>query len=180
MIKEILDTLESITKSKLKYLILIFFVCLVLFPFIDKLFIKSYIIEQKMNMSIKYSELLASKYDSDVNNKLLLSIEKDINDYLKENTQEYSPIQSMKSNLGKFISGTILWIIVLILMIFSKEYTILKKILPLITIIILGFISGYLSSIIPIIIHPVINYIGYNILELLLIYSIIPKKKAVK
>lgn len=177
MIKEIIDTFESITKSKLKYLVIIILICLIAFPFIDKIFIKNYVIEQKISLARNYSELIVNKVDNEVSNKIIASIENDIGYYLQDNKQEYNPVKSVKHNLGKFISGIFLWVIVFVMMIFSKEYKARQKIATLISIIIIGFISGYLSSIIPIIVNPIINYIGYNVLELLLVYSLIPNKK---
>lgn len=177
MLKDIIDFLGSLNKSKLKYLVLIVFIILLAYPFIDDIFIKKYIISQKIETAKEYSSLMQMEYKDELVNGYIDSIKNDIKIYLADKHYEYNPIKAIKSDFGKFIAGSVLWVIVIIGLLFSKQYRFVQKIPSLIFTAIILIISGYVSSIIPTILNPLVNYIGYNVLLLLLFYSFVPLKK---
>lgn len=177
MFKDILDILGSLNKGKLKYLVIVIFALLVFSPFLEKAILNNYVINQKIGLIEKYSNMMQHLYKDEITSQLIISLQSEIDNYLHEKKYDYSILTSIQNNRGKFIAGSALWVIVLIGLFFSKQPSFLKKLPSIIFALMMLFISGYVSSIIPTIINPIINYIGFNVLLVVLLYSLIPFNK---
>ncbi|MCI9280281.1 MAG: hypothetical protein HFJ02_05745 [Bacilli bacterium] len=182
----IFNKIFGMNKRKLGIsVIIIFFIILILFPFIDTNFFYSNRIKNRIDILQEITELDIDKIKQDEN---LLheyeSIIKEINESDKNYVNKVLNNNGNDHVIGKFISGGVLWWLLGILVLFfynilSKEKSPGKnwgtRIGGFIICLFIGAILGLICSIIPTIFNVWINYIIMPIVVLILMILLLYK-----
>ena len=174
MFEKIFDEIKTNLKNPQLYIFLLVGILLTLlfFPYIDANIFYYKRVKNRIDIltqislidikSIQNNEILISEYQN-----ILLEIEKQSKGslgsvFIKETNKNV--------NNWKFISGGFLfWIIAIACLFMNTFKTTTQKWGGLVLVAILGVIFGFLGKVIPTIINPWVNYIGFPLLILLII-----------
>ena len=165
------------------------FCFVLLFPYVDSNFFYFSRIEKRIDVLEHVMELDEEKVNSNPAyiqeyNNILSEIEQQNDRTVNSPINKISDFANRIINLDvaegnkviKFITGAI-WFIILVICIpfmntFKKKS---DKWIALIMVIILMFLVGFISVIIPIIIHPVVNYVGIPLVQIIFLISLLLK-----
>lgn len=182
----IFNKIFNMNKRKLGITIIVLLVAiLILFPFIDTNFFYSNRIKNRIDILQKITELDMDKISQDENLlKEYESIAKEINE--SDNNYINKVLNNKKNDhtIGKFISGGILWWILVIIMLFfyntfnkddkaSKNWG--TRNAGFVLCVIIGGLIGLICSIIPTIFNIWVNYILIPIVVLILMILLLYK-----
>lgn len=173
MIEKIFDVVKSNLKNPRLYifLLVVMLVFLLLFPYIDANFFYYRRVNNRIDIltkitaidrvKVQENEILKQEYDN-----LLTEIEKQTDGsigsvFVKETDPR---VQQMKFITG----GSLIWITA-VAVLFSKANTKKNRIISFVVLIIVGFLTGGISKIIPTIITPMVNYVGFPLLIIILV-----------
>lgn len=171
------DKLFELIKTNLKnpkfyiVLIVLIFIVVLLFPYIDANFFYYNRVEKRIEILNKISQLDQASFE---NNSILKSeYDSILNEISKQKDGSIGSIfktdVSTTEKFWKFVSGgAISWILALVCL-FIKFGKVSHKIAGIFLCILLGFVLGAVFSVIPTIITPIINYIFSPILQIVLL-----------
>lgn len=172
---------KNLKNPKLYATIIILIIAIVLvFPYIDANIFFYNRIEKRANILQSLSEIDIDRISQspalqDEYNAILSEI---------EGQREWSISGAVSANrnstiaLFKFISGGALAWIVAVCVPFMNTFSDKKtKIVAIILVVLFGVFSGWIASIVPTVINPWINYVGFPILEVILLISLTMKTK---
>ncbi len=184
MIEKLFDVIKSNLKNPRLYifLLVVMLVFLLLFPYIDANYFYYRRVNNRIDILTKITGIDKEKIDENPVLKqeydnLLTEIEKQTDGsigsvFVKEKDPH---IQRMK-----FITGGLLVWITAIAILFSKANTRKNRIISFIVLIAVGFLTGGISKIIPTIITPMVNYIGFPLLLIILLALLMTGNNAKK
>lgn len=173
MFKQIIDFFENFSIRRLVILATLLIVLMIAYPVIDVNFLYFNRIEnrinvlqklQSLNMDYIASEEVLSKEYKDI----LAKISGQNNKLFLDNGNIFSSATNTETKVYKFLSGSIWCLIILIFSPFIfKEFK--KTLQGILVILFLTFIIGGIGLLIPTFNLILINYIGYPLLQLVLI-----------
>ena len=194
-IGKIVDSLLEVVKKNYKrpklWIVvgIIFFLFVLLIPYIDSnIFYYSRmekriaILEQVMALdkeTIDSNQAYADEYQS-ILNEIQQQREYSINSLMNRFINFLNNFIGNRSGEGnkvvKFFTGALLGIIVIICIPFMNTFAKRSdKVLAFIMLLIITLVFGWISSIIPTFIHPMVNYIGIPLLQIVILIAILVK-----
>ena len=181
MFEKIFDIVKTNLKNPKLYitLLVLLVIILLLFPYIDANVFYYQRVNNRVEVLSKISELDTDRIS---NNEILQAEYHSILQEL-EKQKDGSLGSVFKTNAGssenlfKFISGGLLFWILAFVCIFIKSFKRLRdKVLGIILCVVAGGIIGFIASLLPTIINPFVNYIGFPILILIIIGILATRK----
>ena len=174
MFEKIFDLVKNNFKNpKLYIVILTVLLCfLVLFPYIDANFFYYQRINDRIDVLQKISELnvesiAENEVLKDEYNRILSEIEKQSDGSLGSVfIKETNPT----TNIIKFVSGAFLFWIISVACFFIKGFkNVGYKFFGFIFFIFLGIVFGFIAKVIPTIVNPAVNYIGFPAMIIIIV-----------
>lgn len=170
---------------------LIFFCFVLLFPYIDSNFLYFSRIEKRINVLENVMELDQEKINSNqayqkeyqsILEEIEEQSERTINSVINRTSNYIHSFIRMGKNQGnswiKFFTGAIWALIITVCIPFMNTF---KKrsdrVLAFVLMLVISLAIGWFCSIIPIIVTPMINYIGIPILQIVLVIAVVNKGK---
>ena len=181
MFEKIFDIVKTNLKNPKLYitLLVLLFIILLLFPYIDANVFYYQRVNNRVEVLSKISELDTDRIS---NNEILQA---EYHSILQEIEKQkdgslgsvFKTNAGSSENLFKFISGGLLFWILAFVCIFIKTFKRLRdKVLGIILCVVAGVIIGFIASLLPTIINPFVNYIGFPILILIIIGILATRK----
>jgi hypothetical protein len=187
LLAKILEVITGDNSKGIKRLFLVVVILLPIFLIFGNYFYGNIRLEQKVNILKE----LSSINESEIKNAQLKTYYNElVNSLIKNDLPSTNNIQISNENkydfsntiiVWKFLSGSILGILVMIVAVFAKYEKPILKIVGFLLVGIFASIIGGLGLLIPTFDPPMINYIGYPILQLILLVigvTAYQKKKA--
>jgi hypothetical protein len=174
IINDIASFIGSVNKKTLKYLIIIIVLIAVLYPYIEKVYVKNYIIRQEIEILDKVSSINTDNFSTTAQKELYDKILKEIEQGNEQINLVFDPLTTIRNDIGKFLAGSILWFIVFFILMFSKTVNIGQKIASGVFVLIIAFFMGYLGTIISVVKSTLLCFILYPTIQLVFLYSLIP------
>ncbi len=170
-------------------LCILFFCFVLLFPYIDSNFFYFARIEKRIDVLEHIMELDEEQVNSNPAyiqeyNNILSEIEQQndrtVNSPINKINDFVNKIINLDVDEGnrviKFLTGAIWFVILTICIPFMKTFKKKSdKWIALVMVIILTLLVGFVSAIIPIIIHPVVNYVGVPLVQIIFLINLILK-----
>jgi hypothetical protein len=172
-INKIVEIIQKIkiTRKNIVIFMLLLILFLILLPLINKLFLIPIQINQKINL---YKELVFIA-SNDEENEILFNLRTLIFDDIKllqtDNVIIFDFFELYKNNRIKFYTGIVIPLLICFLLLFQKD-KLHSKFFGIIIMALIGFIAGYIGMLIPNIVSPKVNYIGYPIIQIIILVLI--------
>jgi hypothetical protein len=177
IVSEVFDTVVSLGKKNIKLLLLLIVAALVLFPLLDSLVIKPLQIRQKIDILQKIGELDNQQTISPEAKSLRTAVNADIDAFLKNQNVDIAPVPRVTGQPWKFVSGASIWLLFFVILLFQQQKLYIK-VLALILVLGIGAFLGYIGTLIPTLVSPWFNYIGYPIVQMVFLASLFRKTSA--
>lgn len=178
MLEKLLDIfILNIKNKKIYALILVLLVvALILFPYVDANFFYYSRIEKRIDILQKASEI---DIDNIRNNAILYDEYNSIINTIKDNTEKIDLLFQINNDesvaRARFISGGLLsWVLAAACVFIKNFQSFSARIFGMLFLILLGILFGYMAELIPIIINPVVNYVGFPLIQIFIIALILP------
>ena len=176
------DTIKSNLKNPRMYavIIILIFSVLWLFPYLDANLFYYKRVNDRVDILTKISNLDSERIQQDPT--LKAEYESILNELSQQPESTINNIFQKESrgsvNLAKFITGGLLsWVIAFACLKMSGINTIPKRLLGLILFFIIGVVLGSIAKATPNIFNPWVNYIGFPLLQVVVIALLMTSKK---
>ena len=185
MVEKVFDVIKSNLRNPKFYIavLVLVIIFLVLFPYLDANIFYYNRVKNRVEILSKLSEMDIEKIREDEvlseeYNRILAEVDKQSDGsigsiIIRESTKDVLRI--------KFITGGAVFWLLAILCIFMKTFEKpIHKIIAIVFLGVLGFLLGLLARIIPTVINPLVNYIGFPVLILTLVALLVSGNNAGK
>lgn len=193
LIEELLEVFKKNYKRPRLWICLglIIFCFVLLFPYIDSNFLYFSRMEKRISILERVMELDQEKINSNqayqneyqsILKEMEQQSERTINSVMNRVSNYINNLMETGKEQGnrwiKFFTGAIWFIIVTVCIPFMNTFKKRSdKMLAFVLMLIISFLSGWIFSIIPIIVTPMFNYIGIPIMQIILLIAIVNKSK---
>jgi len=164
-----------INKKNIKIVVIFVLIIGMLSPLIDSLFIKPTQIQQEIAILKEINKIKEIEIQNNIEKRLKDDIEKKLEKYIENNQISINFINRYKNCPGKFYSGILLWLIVLVAALFQKQKWYMK-IAMMLMIVLFILVVGYIGLLLPTIGTPWVNYFLYPILQIIFFISFLDIK----
>ena len=177
-ISELISAVRSIATSGARVIVPVILVLMLIYPWADATFFAPDRIMDRINLLREFNELSKTEFESSEAQSLYESIRNDISSLTADPTPQTTLSSLSGIDWGKFIAGAILWMIAAVVALFAKNMKLWQRIFSGFFMAGIAIVAGLISSAIPTIWFPWVNWILINILQVAFIYSFArqPKK----
>ncbi len=177
-VSKLIESLTAFSKRRLSVILIILVIFLILYPYIYQNFIHIRQIEKKIEVLKKITEIEINQFTDkkikDYYRKLLDNLEVDL---VQPVISKKSIAHSRSTNIIKLLTGSLVFLVLAVTTPFATFDAPHKKPLAIVVFLIISASLGFVGLMLPTFRIKIVNYIGFPLIQLLLLISLLYKKE---